>query len=82
MPLCANFLTPLFMPKFLNFEPCFAAKVDKDPTFINQNIVKITMNDLRAKQEMPRSDGRNLRLTLERSAFKLFTVANLRYKLS
>ena len=55
MPLCANFLTPLFMPKFLNFEPCFAAKVDKDPTFINQNIVKITMNDLRAKQEMPQS---------------------------
>ena len=43
------------MPKFLNFEPCFAAKVDKDTTFINQNIVKITMNDLRAKQEMPRS---------------------------
>ena len=55
MPLCANFLTPLFMPKFLNFEPCFAAKVDKDPTFINQNIVKITMNDLRAKQELPQS---------------------------
>ena len=31
----------------------FYARVDKDLSFINQNIVKNTMNDLIAKQELP-----------------------------
>ena len=31
----------------------FYAKIDKDLTFLNQNIVKNTINDLIAKQELP-----------------------------
>ena len=31
----------------------FYAKIDKDLTFLNQNIVKNTINDLTAKQELP-----------------------------
>ena len=31
----------------------FYAKIDKDLTFLNQNIVKNTINDLIARQELP-----------------------------
>ena len=40
----------------------FYAKVDKDLTLINQNIVKNTINDLIAKQELP-TTAKNLIIT-------------------
>ena len=40
----------------------FYAKVDKDLTLINQNIVKNTINDLKAKQELP-ATAKNLTIT-------------------
>ena len=40
----------------------FYAKVDKDLTFINQNIVKNTINDPKAKQELP-ATAKNLTIT-------------------
>ena len=45
----------------------FYAKVDKDLTFINQNIVKNTANDLRAKQEFP-TTAKNLTITTPRTS--------------
>ena len=43
----------------------FYAKVDKDLTVINQNIVKNTINDLIAKQELP-ATAKNLIITTPR----------------
>ena len=45
----------------------FYAKVDKDLTLINQNIVKNTINDLRAKQELP-ATAKNLIITTPRTS--------------
>ena len=43
----------------------YYAKVNKDPTFINQNIVKNTINDLLVKQELP-ATAKNLTITTPR----------------
>ena len=40
----------------------YHSKVNKDPTFINQNIVKNTINDLLVKQELP-ATAKNLTIT-------------------
>ena len=45
----------------------FYAKVDKDLTLINQNIVKNTINDLIAKQELP-ATAKNLIITTPRTS--------------
>ena len=45
----------------------FYAKVDKDPTLINQNIVKNTIDDLIGKQEMP-AKAKNLIITSPRTS--------------
>ena len=47
----------------------FYAKVDKDLTLINQNIVKNTINDLIAKQELP-ATAKNLIITTPRTYLK------------
>ena len=44
----------------------FYAKVDKDLTFINQYVVKNTINDLKAKQELP-ATAKNLTITTPRT---------------
>ena len=44
----------------------FYAKVDKNLTLINQNIVKNTINDLKAKQELP-ATAKNLTITTRRT---------------
>ena len=49
----------------------FYAKVDKDLTLINQNIVKNTINDLIAKQELP-ATAKNLIITTPRTSFIYF----------
>ena len=53
---CAVFvrLTDLYQKEALRqlSDTSFYAKVDKDLTFINQNIVKNTINDLLTKQEL------------------------------
>ena len=45
----------------------FYAKVDKNPTLINQNIVKNTINDLIGKQELPVT-AKNLIITTPRTS--------------
>ena len=45
----------------------FYAKVDKDLTLINQNIVKNTINDLKAKQELP-ATAKNLIITTPKTS--------------
>ena len=45
----------------------FYAQVDKDLTLINQNIVKNTINDLIAKQELP-ATAKNLIITTPRTS--------------
>ena len=45
----------------------FYAKVDKDLTLINQNIIKNTINDLIAKQELP-ATAKNLIITTPRTS--------------
>ena len=45
----------------------FNAKIDKDLTLINQNIVKNTINDLLAKQELP-ATAKNLTITTPRTS--------------
>ena len=45
----------------------FYAKVDKDLTLINQNIIKNTINDLIAKQELP-ATAKNLTITTPRTS--------------
>ena len=45
----------------------FYAKVDKDPTLINQKIVKNTINNLIAKQELP-ATAKNLIITTPRTS--------------
>ena len=49
----------------------FCAKVDKDLTLINQNIVKNTINDLLAKQELPVT-AKNLTITIPRTLCMYF----------
>ena len=43
----------------------YYAEVNKDPTFINQNIVKNRINDLLVKQELP-ATAKNLTITTPR----------------
>ena len=50
----------------------FYAKVDKDLTYTNQQIVKSTINDLIVKQELP-ATATNLVITTPRTSCKLFT---------
>ena len=49
----------------------FYAKIDKDLTFLNQNIVKNTINDLIAKQELP-DNAKNLTITTPRTLCTYF----------
>ena len=49
----------------------FYAKIDKDLTFLNQNIVKNTINDLIAKQELP-DIAKNLTITTPRTLCTYF----------
>ena len=53
------------------FRHLLYAEVDKDLTLINQNIVKNTINDLIAKQELP-ATAKNLTITTPRTSCAYF----------